>query len=100
MTCTNEQAAQYDHAPGADLDYGFDWATNGWLEDGEIVTTSTWSVQPAGITLSRQQIAQDAITSVFAAGGVQGRRYLLTNTITTSAGRKDSRNITLDCMIR
>lgn len=94
------EQTQFDHAPGADLDYGFDWAENGYLEEGETVTNSAWSVQPAGITLTRQQIAQDVITSVFAAGGVQGRRYVLTNTITTSAGRIDSRTITLNCKPR
>lgn len=100
MTCRTEQAAQYDHAPGADLDYGFDWATNGWLEAGDKIVTSSWSVQPAGITLSRQQISQDAITSVFAAGGINARQYVLTNTITTSGGRTDSRSIRLSCKVR
>lgn len=100
MTCTTEQAAQYDHAPGADLDYGFDWRENGWLETGETVATSTWSVQPAGVTLSRQQIAQGAITSVFVAGGSNGRQYVLTNAIETNMGRVDSRTIRLSCKTR
>lgn len=100
MTSTTEQAAQYDHAPGAELDYGFDWATNGWLEEGDKIATSTWSVQPAGITLSRHQIVQDAITSVFAAGGINARQYVLTNTISTIGGRSDSRSIRLNCKVR
>lgn len=100
MTCNNYEQAQFDHAPGADLDYGFDWRENGWLETGETVTNSNWSVQPAGMTLSRQQIAQDVITSVFAAGGITARQYVLTNTITTSKGRTDSRTIRLNCKVR
>lgn len=91
---------EYNHAPGADLDYGFDWRENKWLETGEIITQSAWTVQPEGITLTRQQIAQDAVTSVFAAGGVNGRQYVLTNTITTSEGRTDSRTIRLNCKTR
>lgn len=94
------EQAQYDHAPGADLDYGFDWKTNGWLEPDETIASSTWSVQPAGITLSRLQIAEGNITSVFAAGGTNGRQYVLTNTITTSEGRTDSRTIRLHCRPR
>lgn len=99
MSCKNEQV-QFDHSPGADLDYGFDWRENGWLETGETVTHSSWSVQPLGITLSRPQIFQDVITSVFAAGGSTARQYVLTNTITTSRGRTDSRTIRLNCKVR
>ena len=94
------EQTQYDHAPGADLDYGFDWKTNGWLEVGETITASNWSVQPAGITLTRPQIVQGTVTSVFAGGGVSGRRYVLTNTVTTSAGRTDSRTVNIDCKYR
>lgn len=100
MTCTTQAQAEFDHAPGADLDYGFDWRENKWLETGETVTNSVWTVQPAGVTLTRQQIVQDAVTSVFAAGGTNGRQYVLTNTITTSKGRTDSRTIRLNCRPR
>ncbi len=100
MTCTTQAPAEFDHAPGADLDYGFDWHENGWLETGETVTNSVWSVHPTDITLSRQQIDQDVITSVFVAGGINGRQYVLTNTIETSMGRVDSRTIRLSCKTR
>ncbi len=100
MTCTTEQAAQFDHAPGADLDYGFNWRENGWLETDETITSSIWSVQPDSIALSRHQILQESITSVFVGGGVIGRQYRLTNTIVTSQGRADNRTILLTCNTR
>ncbi len=82
----------FTHAPGANLDYGFDWLANGWLASGETIETSTWTAQ--GLTLTRQQIS-GGVTSVFAAGGKKGNSYKLTNTITTNQGRTDSRTITL-----
>lgn len=91
----------HEHAPGASLDYGFDWKSNGWLKPGEIITASEWAPAPAGIELSRAQLLEArGITSVFATGGVAGYQYRITNTITTSQGRKDSRSITLVCKAR
>lgn len=98
MTCTTDTAAEFIHAPGADLDYGFDWKTNGWLATGETIETSTWTAT-TGITLSRQQNA-NGVTSVFAAGGSAGYTYTLTNTITTSLGRIDKRAIKLKVQTR
>lgn len=82
----------FTHAPGANLDYGFDWKSNGWLSTGETIETSSWTAP--GLTLTRQQSA-NGITSVFVAGGKKGSTYKLTNTITTSDGRTDSRTIHL-----
>ena len=96
----NNKNAHFDHAPGADLDYGFDWRANGWLDIDETIQTSTWTVQPNSLLLSREQISQNAVTSVFAAGGLVGRQYLLTNTIATSKGRVDNRTILLNCRAR
>ncbi len=82
----------FTHAPGANLDYGFDWKSNGWLATGETIETSTWLAP--GLTLTRQQ-ESNGVTSVFAAGGKKGSTHKLTNTITTNQGRTDSRTITL-----
>ncbi len=82
----------FTQAPGANLDYGFDWQVNGWLAAGETIDTSTWSAP--GLTITRQQSA-NGITSAFIAGGKKGNSYKVTNTITTTAGRTDSRTITL-----
>lgn len=82
------------HAPGAILDYGFDWAE--WLKDseGDTISDSQWACQT--LTLSQATIA-GAKTVVMVSGGVAGNSYKLTNTITTAAGRKDSRTILLVC---
>jgi hypothetical protein len=99
MNFKGNNRAQYDHAPGADLDYGFDWKANHWLEDGEMVIDSAWSVT-GDIIMSRQQIDGGAVTSVFVAGGKVGQTYKLINSIVTSSGRKDSRTITITCKQR
>lgn len=81
------------HAPGAILDYAFNWAE--WLQQGETILTSAWSIAPS-LTLNNEQ-NQSGITSVFVNGGVVNKIYYLTNTITTSVGRTDSRTIVLSC---
>jgi hypothetical protein len=56
---------------------------------------------PTGGALSRQQVdTRGRVASTFAAGGIVGQVYVLTNRITTSAGRIDSRTITLNCRVR
>lgn len=85
------------HAPGADLDYSVNWSD--WLADDETIVDSDWTVT-TGITLSRMLLIGGNLASVFAAGGVEGQNYVLKNTITTSAGRVDSRTITLRCRVR
>ena len=85
------------HTPGADLDYSIDWSA--WLAAGEKITASEWTAA-TGISLSRKTVELFKITTAFAAGGVAGNDYTLTNTITTSAGRIDSRTITLQCRAR
>lgn len=81
------------HAPGAILDYAFNWVE--WLQQGETISTSTWDISPS-LTLTSQQNV-DGITSVFVNGGVINKIYYLTNTIATSVGRTDSRTIILSC---
>lgn len=85
------------HSPGADLDYSVDWSL--WLDDGEVVVTSSWAAT-SGITLARQALIDGNLTTTFAAGGVEGQNYILTNTITTNQNRIDSRTITLRCRLR
>lgn len=89
-----------EHAPGASLDYGFNWRALGWLLPSENIATSTWSA-PGGVVLSRQQLdGVLGVTSTFATGCANGFEYKLTNTITTNDGRTDSRTITLVCKRR
>lgn len=85
------------HAPGAVLDYSVDWTE--WLMPGETVSVSNWAAS-AGITLSRQAVTYGAVATTFASGGVAGQVYVLTNTVTTTDGRTDSRTIALRCRAR
>lgn len=87
---------EFEHAPSAKLDYGFDW-TN-WLSAGETISTSTWNVD-SELTPSSPSIV-GAITSTFVEGGAVGKSYKIVNSITTSVGRKDSRTIKLHCKHR
>lgn len=87
---------EFEHAPNAKLDYGFDWTL--WLEAGETIETSTWEVDPSLIQSS--PVIQAGVTSVFVEGGVHGVSYKIKNTITTSNTRSDSRTIKLLCKNR
>lgn len=88
-----------EHAPGADLDYGF--VLTNWLEVGETIASATWEVitSTTDITLSRQQIS-GAIISTFITGGVVDCDYIVKVTFTTNQDRTDSRIIELHCRYR
>ena len=86
---------EFEHAPNAKLDHGFDWTA--WLASDETISTSTSNTDV--LTSSSPQIT-GKVTSVFVEGGVVGTSYKLVNTITTSVGRIDSRTIRLSCKNR
>ena len=92
MNCDPKLEFFRQHAPGASLDYGFDWVKN--LKQGESVSASVWT-SSAG-DLSRQQI-DGTKTSVFFSNGVEGESYQLVNTVTTSENRIFVLRITLLC---
>ena len=79
--------------PDATLDYAVDWGTD--YLSGDALTTSSWSVEPAapgGIA-----IVSDAfdllVATVTVSTGAPGQIYRLTNHVTTTDGRDDSRSI-------
>lgn len=76
--------------PDAVLDFGVEWVD--WLEDGETITSSTWSVSPSGLTLGEETFNGHA-TVVWTSGGSEGTTYALTNRVTTSDGRTDDRTL-------
>lgn len=78
-------------AVGDKLDYSFDWAD--WLNDGESISTSSWSVAP-GVTSSAPGIAGEQ-TVVWLESPATGA-FSVTNTIVTSTGRKVVRSFVLD----
>lgn len=77
--------------PDAVLDYGFDWSN--WLQTGETISTSNWTV-PSGLTEdSASNTATE--TKVWLSGGTDSKLYGITNHITTSAGREDDRTLSI-----
>lgn len=91
-----------EHSPGANLDYAFDWSD--WLETGETVATSEWTV-PTGVTKTREaKNAENSKTSVYLeiAGTSEGQEFIVKNQIVTSApfSRKEIRSLKLLCRRR
>ena len=81
--------------PDATLDYAVDWGTD--YLSGEALATSVWSLEP--IELGGVAIASGAfdllVATVTVSGGTTGSIYRLTNHVTTTDGRDDSRSIML-----
>lgn len=68
---------------GSDLDYTLDWSDA--LDDGDGVAASAWAAT-AGVAVDRFAF-DDAATTAWVSGGIAGRWYTVTNTVTTGAGR-------------
>lgn len=71
----------------------FDWHALGFLEPGETISTSTWSI-PAGSGLTQPAAASNTTTTttIWLGGGTantEDTMYRVKNTITTSAGRTE-----------
>jgi len=90
-------AHRYLHSPGAALDYGLQWS--GWLAAGETITASGWAVT-SPLALTGPMIAGSTTSTFVSGSSVVGSEYILTNTITTSSGRTDSRSLRLLCAVR
>jgi len=83
--------------PGDNLDYSLDLTAP--LEDvGDVIATVTLTVSPSGtgeLSYSRLSVAGDVITW-WGAGGVAGRRYLVSVTAATGYGRAFSYVVALN----
>ncbi len=82
------------HPPAAILNYGFDWTQE---IGSETIVTSTWTISPT-LTLQNESINGN-IASVFVNGGVAGKLYTLTNTISTGT-ITESRSMVLVCQLK
>ena len=82
--------------PDAILDFSVDWST--WLNEGETITASAWTV-PTGLTLDSSTF-DDTGATAWLSGGTHRRTYTVTNRITTSDGRTDDRSLTIRCWSR
>lgn len=80
--------------PNAVLDYTINW-DDGYLEAGETISTSTWAVIPStvgGVAIDSD--TNDTTTAtVTISAGKGGAWYLLENTVVTSEGRTEIRNV-------
>lgn len=86
--------------PDAEVDHSFNW-DDGYLDDTvsppESISTSAWAVSPAdspGLTISSDSKTLTVATAFFL-GGIIGRVYVGTNTVTTSGGRTDERSLSV-----
>ena len=87
-------SANMEKSPGEVVDFGMDWSD--WLAltpDGAVdaIATSDWDVS-AGLTNVSEDMTT-AKTAVWLSGGTAGRRYEVTNTITTTGGRTSDRSL-------
>lgn len=70
-------------------DYLNDWST--WLPEGDTITASEW-ITPEGITATDED--HDGTTAwVWLSGGTTGQAYLVTNRVTTAAGRVEDETL-------
>ena len=81
--------------PEASLYYAVDWGSD--YLSGEALVTSDWSVEPVepgGVAIVSSGFDL-LVATVAVGGGVTGHIYRLTNHVTTTDGRDDSRSIML-----
>ncbi len=76
--------------PNAVLDYSINWTR--WLA-GDQIAASEWIV-PSGLTKMADPKTATSAT-VWLSGGTAGQSYIVTNRITTAAGRTEDRSFTI-----
>lgn len=82
-------AAWPDKDPNDKLDYTVDWSAA--LTEADNIVASEWTV-PEDFTATNISF-DDTKTIVWLAGGIDGKKYTLTNKVTTFAGRVIERSI-------
>jgi hypothetical protein len=81
-----------DKDPQAFKKYALDWTAV--LDTGDALSTSAWTVAPAGPTISLTSIV-GKVTILWIAGGTNNIDYVFTNHIETTAGMIDDRSVIL-----
>lgn len=76
--------------PGSVIEHAVDWDA-GYLA-GRSITQSTWTVLPAGLTLSDPHTAEGR-TVITLSGGSVGLVYRVSNRVTLSDGSSDERTL-------
>jgi len=87
--------AIYLKDPSSSVDYSIDWRA--WLADTEAIMSTTWSIDPSGVSAPVLGAVSEADTtrSIFVSGGTLGQRYRLTCRIQTDASRTVDRSLTI-----
>ncbi len=83
----NQNTGYAEQDLSAVLDYSEDWSN--FLIGSDTILSSVWAAS-SELVLNNQSLI-GAKTSVWASGGVPGRNYRITNTVTTVQGRRDIR---------
>jgi hypothetical protein len=83
----------YTKDPDEHLDYGWDWTQR--LDDGETINDSEWILDLVDLIDTAETI-DGAKAVVWLAGGTLGRRYQVTNRVTTSEDRTFDWSFLLD----
>jgi hypothetical protein len=82
--------------PSATLSYSHDWATDGYLAQGETIAERLWTITPLNEgTPVTPALVGETTDTVFVSGCEAGKVYRLVEQITTSAGNVDQRTIVL-----
>lgn len=80
-----------DKDPADVIDLYFDWADVFADLGGDTISSTAFSVTPAGLTIGAT-VTDAAGRGVFVLGGTVGQEYTLTCTVTTAGGRTIERS--------
>lgn len=74
----------FEQQPADELDYDIDY--DDWIHDADTVVSATASASPADLTITGPLVSGNTV-KIWVSGGVDGTRYKVTVTTTTSYGR-------------
>ena len=83
--------SNFTQCPDARLDYVVDWKD--WLEELDVIAASEWD-SDSSVVFDGQSFTETQAIS-FISAGTAGRSHKITNTITTTAGRRNCQSFTL-----
>lgn len=85
----------YTKDPQGQITYAIDWAAQ--YLGVHLIASSTWAVQPdePGGIVAETSSHDTRRTSVTLSGGIGGKTYAVTNTITLTSGEVDQRSLSL-----
>ena len=79
--------------PASTLYFGFNW--EGWLTDGEIITSASLTTTASGLTITGSYITS-ACVIFLASGGEAQKRYPVVCRIATSGSQIEERTMKID----